>query len=191
MSAIGQKPLVMPRHFRVTQEVQTLTISWRWFKWQTLVVAALCVFWNFKAVAYGQALGPDASTREYLVYIIMIAVGIAMSYYTLGMLVNRTTVTAGRGQLRVSHGPLPWLGGLALESTRVRQFYVKSYESRSKRTLRTLYAVRAKTLDHEDLNVVGELEQEAEARYIEQALERYLRLEDTPVKGEVRRPTKP
>lgn len=115
------------------------------------------------------------------------AVGVGLTYSTLAMFVNRTTFTVGDGRLRVRHGPLPWWGGLEVPSAGIQQLFCVNVIRRTKNGQQETFEVRLRSTDGRELGVVNGLTERDQALWIEQQLERALRIRDEPVRGELER----
>ena len=104
--------------------------------------------------------------------------------YVVAGWMNRTHILVSREKSAVRHGPIPWIGNKQLEVSNLKQLYAKENRSQSDGDTSKLYEVHAIT--HNDLNIklVSGLKTSEQALYIEQEVEKYLGIEDTPVKGE-------
>src|SRR5262249_40917382 len=115
-------------------------------------------------------------------------VEIAFAYLTLAHLFNRTRVVVDGETIEVSHGPIPWPGGKKTELARLAQIFVHREVYGSTKKSRTVeFRVRAKTVGGDDVLLVNGPMHPDRALAIEATLEAYLRIEDEPVPGEVRR----
>ena len=186
------RPLVeRPRSIRVEPTAFGVRIVRRWFSPVFLFLAFFCVVWNgILAGFYGIALRSGAPVFALLFPVIHVAVGLGLGYVTLCGLFNRTVVEVGRGDvLTVRHTPLPWRGAVSIDAADVAQVYVTE-----KRTQRrdeqpsSLYTVCVLTRRGRHVPLVrGLLSELDHALFLEQELERHLRIADRPVPGEASR----
>jgi hypothetical protein len=67
----------------------------------------------------------------------------------------------------------------------VKQLYSKEKISRGRNSTTTTYEVHAVTHTGKNVKLLSGLESSEQALYIEQEIERYFRIEDAPVKGQI------
>ena len=115
------------------------------------------------------------------------AVGIGLSYYVLAGYINRTVIKVNRNMLTIKHGPLPWFGNKQLHSHDLAQLYCKECMHRHKNSSSCTYEVHAILKDGQHAKLVTGLDESEQALYLEQEIERFLRIEDQPVRGEMSR----
>jgi len=157
----------------------------KWLGWQTLVLTAFAVFWcGFLFFWYSIAL-PMGDTFMTLFPLIHVAVGIGLAYRALAGWVNTTRIAVDQGRLSVRHGPLPWLGNKDLDGSNLKQLYSKEKISQGRNSTTITYEVHALTANGRNEKLVSGLDSSEQALYIEQEIERYFRIEDTPVRGQI------
>jgi len=187
-------PVPMPPKFRI-EHGGSLKISWRWFGPQFLFLVFFCVFWDgFLIVWYSAALfavgggsNAAAAVPMLLFPLIHVAVGFALTYYTVCGFVNSTVVEAGNGRLTVKHGPLPWRGNLDIDASNLEQLYSEEIVSRTKNGVSRTYDVSGVERDGVSRKIVRGLTEPAQALFVEQALESQLAIADRAVGGELPR----
>lgn len=84
-----------------------------------------------------------------------------------------------------AHGPLPWLGNKDLDGSNLKQLYSKEKISQGRNSTTITYEVHALTANGRNEKRVSGLDSSEQALYIEQEIERYFRVEDTPVRGQI------
>jgi len=157
----------------------------KWLGWQTVVLTCFAVFWDgFLFFWYSMALR-SGMTAMTLFPLIHVAVGIGITYTALAGWLNRTRISVDQGKIIVRHGPLPWLGNKDLDGSDVKQLYSKEKISRGRNSTSTTYEVHAITHGGKNVKVLSGLETSEQALYIEQEIERYFRIEDAPVRGQI------
>ena len=67
----------------------------------------------------------------------------------------------------------------------MKQLYGKEKISRSRNSTSVSYELRAVTKSGRNIKLVGGLESQEQAIFIEQKIEKYLRIEDIPIPGEI------
>jgi len=114
----------LPDRFQVTELGGVLAISWHWPRWMAIPVAAFAVLWDgFLIFFYQQLLQRNAPLGTLLFPLLHVAVGIFITYFVLVVLLNRSVLRAGRGELTVRNGPLPWPGNRTLATHELAQLF--------------------------------------------------------------------
>ena len=183
--------LGLPDKLELLHEGSSIVIVRQWFGWQVLLATAFAVFWNFFLVmwysmtfAFGSGFGGMFAFAA-LFPLIHVAVGVGITYGALAGWINQTRIKVDQGKLSVRHGPLPWLGNKDLDGSDLKQLYSKEKVSRGRNSTTTTYEVHVLTANGKNIKLLGGLETSEQALYIEQEIERYFRIEDTPVRGQL------
>lgn len=179
--------LPMPERFTVTEQSGTLSIVRRWYIAVAWFLVFFAMFWNgFLIVWFTMAIRSGAWGMVAF-GTLHAAVGIGLIYGTLALFLNRTTIRVAEGRLTVRHAPLPWTGNVDLDTTEIRQLYCKAKVHRGKNSTTTSYEVHLVRPDERSKLLVRGLTEPEQALYLEQELERFLRIRDAPVEGELSR----
>ncbi|RPJ43393.1 MAG: hypothetical protein EHM21_11600 [Chloroflexi bacterium] len=174
-----------PASVRIVKDGQGAVIIQRWFSWKYLPMAFFAVFWDaFLIFWYSMALSTGAPTMAVLFPLIHVAVGVGITYTTLCGFLNRTNVELTRAELAVWFEPLPWPGEKTIKTAEIKQLYCKETISRGRRSTRYHYQLCAVTQDDREVKLVTNLDSPDIARFFEQQLEGWLKIEDQPVEGE-------
>ncbi|HUS27661.1 MAG TPA: hypothetical protein VMZ53_04110 [Kofleriaceae bacterium] len=177
----------IPERFRVARGDGDVRVSWRWLEAKHFyslffVIAwdAFLIFWYTQAVPTGELLA--------IVFpIAHVAVGVGMTYSTLSGFLNRTTLRAHDGTLRIEHGPLPWRGNATLNRDEIRQLYVFTHTTTdSDNDTSTTYQLCALLANGRERKLVKGLREQNEAAYLEDMLENALGIANASVPGETR-----
>jgi hypothetical protein len=183
---------VLPTRFQVEEDGQSTRISWRWFSWKYLFLAFFCVFWDgFILVWYSLVFFAKSATpvtlAMFLFPLLHVALGVYFTYMTLAGFLNSTRLSVSRDALTIHHGPLPWPGSRTLSGRELSQLYGQEIpvKDKSGRRKDTLYSLFALDRTGRKVQLLTGLEEKDQVLYLEQALERRLGIEDSPVDGEV------
>ncbi len=130
-AAVPRPRVPPPPRWRVDDWGTDLRIGWRWWTPAALFLLFFCVAWDsFLVFWYAMVLGPAAPAAPggFLWFAIVfpiahVAVGLVITYVTLALHLNRTTVRVHGGQLTVRHGPIPWGGNRTLQTDDIEQLY--------------------------------------------------------------------
>ena len=185
--------LGLPEGMEMNNENGGLEIRRRWFSLVNIFTAVFAVFWCGFLVVWYTMLGSFSSGDNpgggfllifYLFPLIHVAVGVWLLYSSLCGFLNKTLIRADWENLSIRHYPLPWAGNKVIPKQEVKQLYVKRRESRGRGGTSVTYEVRLLTQSGSDIKLLTGLPNEEQARFIEQEVERYLQIENIPVRGE-------
>lgn len=150
-----------------------VVITRRWLRSKHFVL--LLVFWSLAAVVgwliHEHGLNVATGIAAFLV--------VSWNYILLTMFVNRTRITAGRGEVNVTHGPLPSI------TSRKMRFRVEQLKQLYAAQLGPRYIVKADLHDGRSVALVSPLLSADQALFVEQQLERALGIVDFEVPGEL------
>lgn len=174
----------------VQRRVGRLNLSRRWFSPRIVFIALFALVWDaFLVFWYAVALSSSFSqspvgTIALLFPLIHVAVGIGLTYYALCGFFNSTTIEVSDPTISVRHGPLPWPGHQKLHVNEMDQLWsVRKSGGRSDRG----YTVKVKLRSGRSVDLVRGLQAPEEALFIEQAVQKHLRIKDRPEPGELPR----
>lgn len=180
-------PVPLPPLLSVSTVGDELHIERRWYSCTTVFLTVFCIMWfGFLAIWYAMAFAVG-NVVMMLFPLLHVAVGLVIAYTNATMYVNRTRIVAGRGHLTVRHGPLPWPGNRDLPTISLEQLYCEENISRSRNGTSVSYSVLARTTDGKQIKLVTGLSDRDQALYIEQEIERHLKIVDQHVAGGIRR----
>ena len=148
-----------------------------------------CVFWNGGLglpLVVERASGNPKPIEPWM--LILVAAGGVFLYPALEELLNRTRIAVQGGRLVVRHGPIPWPGNVDVPASGVRQLYcVEKVNYRKPGGRYFTYEVAFHGFDGSQGTLVKGFADPEQALFVEQALERHLRIEDRPVYDEMPR----
>lgn len=87
----------------------------------------------------------------------------------------------------IRHGPIPAWGNRKINPAEIKQVYSREKVSHGKHGPNYSYEMHAATRSGKDIKLLAGLENKEQALYIEQEIERYQRIKDEPVAGEIPR----
>ena len=114
-----------------------------------------------------------------------VAIGVALTYYTLAGFYNRTLISVGRGTLGIEHRPILWFGNRTLQASEISQLYTEQITTRGKNGPRISYQLSAVSQDSRKIKLLTGLESPDSARFIERQVEDWLGIRDKRVEGEL------
>ena len=187
-NAIRKPPSIpLPKRIEIADMGSTLQITLHWFNERYFIFLFACLVWLVTTICWN-AIAVMNRKWEMLAFGIMhIIGGCVFAYVTAAGFFNRTVIRIGMGVLEISHAPLPWPGNKALFANLVTQVFCIEKKRRTKNGGEIItYEVCAKTRQGTEKLVSG-IDKCEQALYIEQEIERFLKIEDLPVAGEVGR----
>ncbi|MFK7936995.1 MAG: hypothetical protein AB8G22_26000 [Saprospiraceae bacterium] len=186
--------LHVPEHFSVEELITELQISWRWYTPMYYFTAFFSLIWmGFLAFFYYLMLAGGITDSEFgyvtlLFPIIHVVAGIGITYWTICGFVNTTTVVIDVYDIMVNHHPLPWPGGkVVIDKKTVEQLYVTEKVNRGKNNTSVTYRVHAILKSGKSKVLLKGITDKDEAQFLERKMEKFLRIEDRPVTGEVKK----
>jgi hypothetical protein len=182
----GQVPI--PVRFEVQPGHSELRIVWTWRSPKFYALLGFALFWDFFVLVWMGGVFSAGAGVMGLFGLLHAAVGVGLTYYCLGGLLNRTTIEAGHGRLSFQSGPLPYLRkNLELPARELKQLYAEEREHHGKNGTTYSYAVNAVLRDGRKQPLLVGLEELSQALYLEQQIEKVLNIQDEPVAGEAAR----
>jgi hypothetical protein len=175
-----------PANVLIENDRKNARIIQRWFSLKYIPMAFFALAWDsFLLFWYGTALSNGAPWIMIVFPIAHVAVGIGITYSTLAGFINRTVLEVTREEIAVWFEPLPWLGEKTLKTKDLKQFYCKEKITHTKNGTQSKYELHAITTANQQVKLLGDLDNPDVALFFEQQLERWLRIADRPVAGEL------
>lgn len=181
--------LGLPAGLEMFQEIDGIEIRRRWFSLSTIFLTVFVIFWcGFLVFWYSMALQTRALAML-LFPLIHVAVGVGLAYYVLAGYLNKTYIRVNHSAISICHAPLPSFGNKTIDANDIKQIYVKQHVSHSRRGGTSVtFEVHALTHSQKNLKLLSGLSSDEQALFIEQEIEKFLRIENVPVRGEMGQP---
>ncbi|QQL44216.1 hypothetical protein [Sulfuriroseicoccus oceanibius] len=175
-----------PKNINVSTQRGDLILERRWFSPAILFFLFFALFWTGFSVFW--VIGASAVGGFFGLFgLPFVAIGIGMLYAVAAGIMNSTTIQVGASALSVKHGPLPWAGNKSIPRHQIAQIFCREVTRQTKNGSNTTYTVEVVSTDNHREPLIKSLNQEDEALYIEQQLETFLGIKDSPVRGEMER----
>jgi hypothetical protein len=183
--------LGIPANIQIDKNFQHLHIIRRWFGFKFIFLTLFVIVWdafliNWYASAFSASFQGMFDLMFVLFPLLHVAVGIGLTYYVLAGYLNKTTIDVDFNSITVKHGPVPFWGNQTLPSKTIRQLYCKRDEFPGSRNGYRAFAVHAITSERRNIKLLSGLDNSEQALFLEQEIEKFLNIEDKPVKGEIR-----
>ena len=178
---VGEIP--RPSHFSVEDDGSSLRMSFRWISRGFMNAAVKCLVWGTLFVV-GLTIVLTCNDPFIICLLAIfstpfVAFGLLGVYATLAVLVNNTVVKVTSEFLTVKHGPLPWWGNRSLPIDELERLCC--YKHTRKDSASVSYSVDALTNGGNKIDLVRDLLNVAEALFIKQELERWLKINDSSI----------
>ncbi|MDX2097614.1 MAG: hypothetical protein SFW36_07540 [Leptolyngbyaceae cyanobacterium bins.59] len=185
-----QKPQVdRPASMSVDHRGSDLIIVRKWFTPVFFFLLFFALFWNGITWTIVSAILLSRQWPMLLFLSLHICVGLGILYAALTNLLNSTEIRVDRQQIRIVHGPLPVLGNCTIPVHEINQIYCKQKISHTRNGVSITYEVYALTNGKEGQKrkaLVTGLPNPEDALFLEQEIEKFLRIDDRPIAGEFR-----
>lgn len=193
-----RKAVPMPKNLVVAESPGSLTVVRKWKAGSLgFFFLVFALFWNLivSVFVFAQLFG-DGATWEgtdrkvspafiWLFLTPFILVGFATGYGALALLFNRTRISIEESQVEVVHQPFRWFGNRRLDAREINQLFCTEYVAyKSNDQPQYRMCVNAVLQDGARLELIKGLEDSGQAFYLEDLIERHLRIPDRPVSGE-------
>lgn len=153
------------------------TRRWGFFVLFTVVWNAILTPFIITGIATGE-------WRLLLFTSLHILVGVSFFIYTLGLMVNKTSIVVTNQGVEIKNGPIPipFNPNRFMPVREIEQLFVEEYvPSKTNGRPDYTYAVTALTTSAERQRLVGGFSQSGYALYLEQEMETFLNIKDKPV----------
>lgn len=176
-------PIPLPVGMSLEKTADGIVITRSWWNFVAIFVILMSSLMLSSVI-----FGSPSRLRGPNIGLMFFAVGaLALAYYGLALLINKTRLHITQGTISVTHGPLPWLGWREIAAGMVEQVYCKEIITRGKDGPSIKYETWITLTDGSNSKLVGVGMEVDQALFIEQQIESLLDIKDKPVRGEYRR----
>ncbi|MBN1498566.1 MAG: hypothetical protein JW982_00285 [Spirochaetes bacterium] len=179
--------IAMPGKISISHSEGYYIITRKWFGLKFIVLLFFTLFWDGFMIVWHFI---SISTGQYVMSafgLIHTAAGLFITYLTVTGLINKTDIKIGRGKIIIRHRPLWWPGSREYSAAMFDQFFSTEKISHSKNGTTYTYELKGRTYDGSVIKIVGGLENSNQALFLEQKMENFLGITDSPVSGEISR----
>jgi hypothetical protein len=185
-SSLTREQVGLPERIDV-KHGDPLVISWSWratARSSPAMSIVFLVFWFGFLVMWNVATLSVGAWQMSLFSLIHVIVGVALGLSVARTMFNTTELKVDRANLTVAIGPVPTKGSFSVPSSTLAQLFVVAKEHHHKGRRWKTFDVMARTRDGRELTVVGKLDNDRHAAFIEQQVEKKLGITDRRVDGE-------
>ena len=179
----NRREIPQPECIIYEQDGKVLKITRRWYSLRYVPLAFFTVAWDvFLIFWFATDLESKGGWWGIGFPIVAGVVGVLLTYATLAIFINHTDLVVTMDEIKTSHSPLPWIDKIVLSTPEITQFYSKHILGNKGMFAYELLAI---TLDGKSHRVLRYLETPDIPLFIEQHIEKWLKLKDIPVAGEL------
>ena len=176
----------LPERMALDHTGAGLRIARRWFTPGALFLLFFAIFWTASISIWMISTIFGGFWPVSFFGVIHLGVGIFLLYLSFANLFNTTTVLVDETALTIRHHPLPF-PGKRLEPGRIHQLYAREKVTRGRGSSHVTYELHALTDQDRHQKLVTGLTEPEQALFLEQQIERRLRITDRPMRGELAR----
>jgi len=178
----------IPEGVEFQDEMQYLRIDRKWFSWKYIPMAFFCVAWDaFLFFWYSMAFSSHAPWIMIVFPIAHVAVGIGLTYSTLAGFLNKTVLELTPEWLTIWHEPLPWVGETRIATREINQLYCTDSVKYNENGSSIHYNLIMVNSAGRARKIIKGLESKDVAIFMEQQVERWLKIPDQSIAGELSR----
>jgi hypothetical protein len=181
----------IPDSIKSDKNFQQLRITRKWFGFKFILLTLFIIIWdafliNWYVMAFSSSFQGTFNYIIFLFPLLHVSFGLGMTYYVVAGYINKTMIYVDFNSITIRHGPVPFWGNKRVSSKTVTQLYCKRDEYFGSYRGYGTFAVRAITNEQRNIKLLTGLDTSEQALFIEQEIEKFLNIEDKPVKGEIR-----
>ena len=189
-STPNKKTILQPQKVQIKHEMGRTIIEWQWAGFY-LVYRALFLVLVLALVAYlFNRIFPEGTQESdwtsWLNFLLLPPIWFVpgMIYSLLAGFINKTQVILDNRELKVKHGPVPWLGWITLDRYDIVQIFTKMTRKKKKGRSYYVYAILANGKEHKILTGRPAVANSDLLLFVAQELEAAMGIEDKRVQGE-------
>ena len=182
-----KKDITLPKGFEINyfDEYMQITRVWHGLQTYFLLLFALIFIGIWIGNGFVEILFSERELLPKLFSLVFLFLGLGLLYLTVATWLNKTHIYVSKNSIEVKHQPVPWRGNKKIKADNIEQFFVeKKHVGSSNNNPRYTYNVLGLTSENIQVKLIAGLEFRDHARFIEKAIEDYLRIKDVKIEGE-------
>ena len=178
---------VIPKGIEVLKMFSELEIKINWRHTASKFLMLFTLIWNGILFPMALIIIISEEMAMLLFMSIHIAVGVGLLYWSLAALFNTTYITVDSYYINIQHRPFQlFFKEHQIETKDVEQLYVKKYSNGSTNgNPNYVYGVVAIMKSKEEIKIIKGINKPQQALYIEQEIEKFAKIKDKPIAGEI------
>lgn len=175
----------LPEKLELHEHPDYIHITRKWFGSQIVFLTAFAILWNVFLVNFYAGMDENTDILTMLFPLFHVVAGVCITYYVIAGWLNKSNIFLSKHTIEINHKPIPWFGNAKFKSTDLKQLYAKEKITNNRNGTKTTYEVHAILKNKKNIKLLSGLESSEQALFIEQEIENFLQIENTPVRGEV------
>lgn len=177
----------MANQLSVEKSSNNLSLTYKWYSMKAIFLTFFTIIWcGFLFFWY--SMTGDAPIVFQLFPMIHVGVGFFLTYLTICLYVNTTSIEVSKLELMVKHRPLPWFGAKTFNIKDVKQVFVREKINKGKNgSVNYTYDLYALLNTKKEVKMISgqwlDLDSDT-AKEIEREIEQFLGIQDFQVVGE-------
>jgi predicted Zn finger-like uncharacterized protein len=183
-----QRPeIVIPPGIEAYSLLSELNFEISWRRSSSSFLTFFTILWNLFLIPF---VGVAIFSGEFFILAFIslhLLVGVSLLYYTIATFVNTTYVMVDRHRVTIEHKPMrmPFYPNRDIPVREIKQLYTKRYVAGTTNNKPNhAFQLCLKKTNGVEVVLIKGLKNPDHARYVEQEVERFLDIDDLPVKGE-------
>lgn len=187
----SEKPplnLELPDGIDILKLASELTLYIKWSSAFNNFLMLFTAIWNSVVLIFVIIAIATGMWIMLLFISIHLAIAIGLTYYLIAVRFNTTEISVSRQLLTIRHKPMwvPFFRNRDVGASEIKQLYSKQYVAGTVNNQpKFAYELRLQTTDNKDTRLLHGLKSPEQAQYLEQEIEKYLRIKDVQVLGEL------
>lgn len=188
----GRPEFIMPEGTEILKLLSSMEIELSWFKSMKRSNIAFetmfTLLWNLFIVIIMVAMITTGSMGALFFLALHFVVGLGLGYRLFAKFINKTIININDSRVKMDHGPLK-IGARkdhTIQNEDIEQLYVSEYVTNMSKNNQPIksFGLYLILKSGKKLQLIKDCNKET-ALYIEQEMERYLKIKDKPVVGEI------
>lgn len=168
-----RKPI--PEGLDLIRELGDTVIVRKWYSWTIWFSLLFIIFWDSFLIIWYVMVFIHPKIEAFLIPIFHIIVGVYMTYYTICSFINSTRIHLTENGVKISIGPLPWLGNKTVERANLNGFIVR--QSRNNQN-RQIFKVVYVSQENREKTLYSGFQDRAQTEYVADYLSYYYKTPD-------------
>ena len=167
----------LPKRMSIEYYEAYMHIQKKWLGLPTIIMGILLLVWVMVFFRTFNLIGTGVNEGEFFLTLMPIVFGcgaVLLAYFLLANWLNKTDIFVSDDLMEIKIGPIPWRGNVKLETANIKQIFIQKQVAGSEKKRKVTYAVLINNQNGKVVKLVGGLEGQDQALFIEQRIENYL-----------------
>lgn len=131
-----------PKKIKIIKVGSELIIEYKWLKLIAFFLVFCCIIWDGFLIILYNIISVGIENNSFILFLIThLVVALLLTYYTLALFINKTTIRVNRNSIEIKHSPLPWFRHKNRQIQNVEQIFIEKKKRASKNGAYHTYAL--------------------------------------------------